>query len=315
MLKRLLSESCPERGRGTRELLLPRAPAYPEDGSPGAAGEAPPRRAWRPPGGRPAHSASEPGRTCRRRARQHCPRVPRQPSAPASGAGRGLPTRPGAPQGVTTGPSPLPKQSCERASPSERGRGRAGAGATAVWVWTWAAHEPCDKRPGGTLRGRLARARRGRLGACGPAVTGSWGTWCPHRGCSQRCCHHPRGTRRGRPLGPVCRVHQNCHHPRASSLVGGRASQPRWPRGARGLSVVGGRSSMASGHSELLGDLEVRAGTSVGFPWEGGGRRARRREGPLQPCVLCSHRDRGRGTRVSPDTHCRGPRLSAVCHM
>ncbi|XP_015999039.2 speriolin-like protein [Rousettus aegyptiacus] len=37
MLKRLLSESCPERGRGAREPLLPRAPAYPEDGSPGAA--------------------------------------------------------------------------------------------------------------------------------------------------------------------------------------------------------------------------------------------------------------------------------------
>lgn len=42
MLKRLLSESCPERGRGACEHLLPRAPAYPEDGSPGAAGEAPP---------------------------------------------------------------------------------------------------------------------------------------------------------------------------------------------------------------------------------------------------------------------------------
>lgn len=40
MLKRLLSESCPERGRGAREPLLPRAPAYPEDCSPGAAGEA-----------------------------------------------------------------------------------------------------------------------------------------------------------------------------------------------------------------------------------------------------------------------------------
>lgn len=42
MLKRLLSESCPERGCGAHEPLLPRAPAYPEDGSPGAAGEAPP---------------------------------------------------------------------------------------------------------------------------------------------------------------------------------------------------------------------------------------------------------------------------------
>lgn len=42
MLKRLLSESCPEScGRGSRDLLFPKAPAYPEDCSPGTAGEAP----------------------------------------------------------------------------------------------------------------------------------------------------------------------------------------------------------------------------------------------------------------------------------
>lgn len=41
MLKRLLSESCQERcGLGSRDLLFPKAPAYPEDSSPGSAGEA-----------------------------------------------------------------------------------------------------------------------------------------------------------------------------------------------------------------------------------------------------------------------------------
>ena len=40
MLKRLLSESCQERGGlGSRDLLFPRAPTYPEDCSPGSAGE------------------------------------------------------------------------------------------------------------------------------------------------------------------------------------------------------------------------------------------------------------------------------------
>ncbi|XP_053758910.1 speriolin-like protein isoform X2 [Panthera pardus] len=39
MLKRLLSESCQERlGLGSRDLLFPKAPAYPEDSSPGSAG-------------------------------------------------------------------------------------------------------------------------------------------------------------------------------------------------------------------------------------------------------------------------------------
>ena len=42
MLKRLLSESCQEScGRGSRDILFPKAPAYPEDCSPGTAGEAP----------------------------------------------------------------------------------------------------------------------------------------------------------------------------------------------------------------------------------------------------------------------------------
>lgn len=42
MLKRLLSESCQEScGRGSRDLLFPKAPAYPEDSPPGTAGEAP----------------------------------------------------------------------------------------------------------------------------------------------------------------------------------------------------------------------------------------------------------------------------------
>lgn len=41
MLKRLLSESCQDScGRGGRDLLFPKAPAYPEDCSPGTAGEA-----------------------------------------------------------------------------------------------------------------------------------------------------------------------------------------------------------------------------------------------------------------------------------
>lgn len=41
MLKRLLSESCQERcGLGGRDLLYPKAPAYPEAHSPGSAGEA-----------------------------------------------------------------------------------------------------------------------------------------------------------------------------------------------------------------------------------------------------------------------------------
>ncbi|XP_025768805.1 speriolin-like protein [Puma concolor] len=39
MLKRLLSESCQERcSLGSRDLLFPKAPAYPEDSSPGSAG-------------------------------------------------------------------------------------------------------------------------------------------------------------------------------------------------------------------------------------------------------------------------------------
>ncbi|XP_044106697.1 speriolin-like protein [Neovison vison] len=39
MLKRLLSESCPDRcGLGGRDLLFTKGPAYPEDGSPGSAG-------------------------------------------------------------------------------------------------------------------------------------------------------------------------------------------------------------------------------------------------------------------------------------
>lgn len=42
MLKRLLSESCQGScGHGGRDLLFPKAPAYPEDCSPGTAGEAP----------------------------------------------------------------------------------------------------------------------------------------------------------------------------------------------------------------------------------------------------------------------------------
>lgn len=104
MLKRLLSESCPERGRGAREPLLPRAPAYPEDGSPGAAGEAPPCRAWRPPGRRPARLAREPGAglsapctpalaSCAREAHQARPAGPlRRPRAPARAC-----QRPGSP--------------------------------------------------------------------------------------------------------------------------------------------------------------------------------------------------------------------------
>lgn len=41
MLKRLLSESCQERcGLGGRDLLFTKVPAYPEDCSPGSAGEA-----------------------------------------------------------------------------------------------------------------------------------------------------------------------------------------------------------------------------------------------------------------------------------
>lgn len=69
---------------------------------------------------------------------------------------------------------------------------------------------------------------------------------------------------------------------------------------------------MASGHSEPQGDLEVGARTGVGFPWEGGGRRARPREGPLRPRVLCSRRDRGHGTRVCP-TCTAGRRDSLPC--
>ncbi|XP_059020968.1 speriolin-like protein isoform X6 [Mustela lutreola] len=44
MLKRLLSESCPDRcGLGGRDLLFTKGPAYPEDGSPGSAGLSKPR--------------------------------------------------------------------------------------------------------------------------------------------------------------------------------------------------------------------------------------------------------------------------------
>lgn len=40
MLKRLLSESCQEScGRGGRDFLFPKAPAYPEACSPGSTGE------------------------------------------------------------------------------------------------------------------------------------------------------------------------------------------------------------------------------------------------------------------------------------
>lgn len=56
MLKRLLSESCPDRcGLGGRDLFT-KGPAYPEDGSPGSAGEA----AGRGGGGRPAAGLREP---------------------------------------------------------------------------------------------------------------------------------------------------------------------------------------------------------------------------------------------------------------
>lgn len=40
MLKRLLSESCPDSGRGARDALLAKAPTYPEGCSLGTAGEA-----------------------------------------------------------------------------------------------------------------------------------------------------------------------------------------------------------------------------------------------------------------------------------
>lgn len=41
MLKRLLSESCQEScGRGSRDLLYPKVPTYPEACSPGSGGEA-----------------------------------------------------------------------------------------------------------------------------------------------------------------------------------------------------------------------------------------------------------------------------------
>lgn len=130
MLKRLLSESCPERGRGAREPPLPRAPAYPEDGSPGAAGEArrpappsaraPPRQAWRPPrntAGRPGTRAG--GRIRRRRARRRCRRGPwvaqalalspsRRPSVPASGACRVPLTHRGAGPRARRPPGALP---------------------------------------------------------------------------------------------------------------------------------------------------------------------------------------------------------------
>lgn len=47
MLKRLLSESCQEScGRSSRDLLFPKAPAYPEDCSPTTAGEAAGWPAW-----------------------------------------------------------------------------------------------------------------------------------------------------------------------------------------------------------------------------------------------------------------------------
>lgn len=64
MLKRLLSESCQERGGlGGRDLFFTKGPAYPEDGSPGSAGEA----AGRGGGGRPAAGLREPrgGRSSR----------------------------------------------------------------------------------------------------------------------------------------------------------------------------------------------------------------------------------------------------------
>lgn len=47
MLKRLLSESCQERcGLGSRDLLFTKVPTYPEDCSPGSAGEATGLGSW-----------------------------------------------------------------------------------------------------------------------------------------------------------------------------------------------------------------------------------------------------------------------------
>lgn len=66
MLKRLLSESCQEPcGRGSRELLFPKAPAYPEACSPGSTGE-PLWRVRRPPSpqGPPTQDPGAPSAWC-----------------------------------------------------------------------------------------------------------------------------------------------------------------------------------------------------------------------------------------------------------